>query len=110
MYTCCSQLIFYTMVELNPRIWGFLIMSEAVLTYPNSYYTENFSRKTKILTEYKLNMLTFLKQTCPEKSEQELIALIDKTVKDKMLNYLTEESDKQNKKEKEINSTFADKI
>lgn len=38
------------------------------------------------------------------------ITYIDKTVKDKMLNYLTEESDKQNKKEKEINSSFADKI
>lgn len=58
-------------------------MTEAVLTFPNTYYTNNFSRKTQILTEYKQNMLTFLKQTCPEKSEQELLAIIDKTVKER---------------------------
>jgi hypothetical protein len=58
-------------------------MTEAVLTYPNTHYTDNFSRNTKILNEYKLNMLAFLKQTCPEKSEQELIAIVDKTVKER---------------------------
>ena len=38
------------------------------------------------------------------------ITYIDKTVKDNMLNFLTEESDKQKKKEQEISSSFADKI
>lgn len=38
------------------------------------------------------------------------ITYIDKTVKDNMLNYLTEHANKQKKKEKEENSSFADKI
>ncbi len=68
-------------------------MSPNVLTYPNHYYTMNFSRRLKLIEEYKVNMLTYLTQRFPNEDEavlkKKMNAIIAKQYKPSILKYFS---------------------
>lgn len=54
----------------------------AVLLQSSEYYADNFRRKSDLMSEYKQNMLTYLKLEFPEQSERELKNHIDQIVRE----------------------------
>ncbi len=53
-----------------------------ILLYPSEHYVDNFRRKSDLMSEYKQNMLTYLRFEFPELSDKELRQHIDQTVRE----------------------------
>lgn len=47
-----------------------------ILTYPNEFYADNYSRKSNLMEQYRQNTLLFCKQSLPNVSEEELLDII----------------------------------
>lgn len=54
-----------------------------ILTYDNTTYVENFSRKSNIIDEYKANMFSYIRHLHPNLSDQEIKSKIDQICRDR---------------------------
>jgi len=55
----------------------------SILTYENKFYSENYSRNSTLIDEYKANMLVYLSKMFPEKTEDELDKAISLEMKNR---------------------------